>query len=79
MVNWSKVVAVVQHLAEGIGVRKTARLTGVSRQTVGNILNVVGEHVREIHNRFIRDLTVEEVQFDEMWAFVKKKTRTSVP
>lgn len=69
----AKMLEVVQHLAEGVGVRKTSRLTGVGRQTVGRVLRTVGKHAKEVHDRFVRGIKVEEVQFDEMWAFVKKK------
>lgn len=68
-----KIVAVVSHLAEGTGVRKTARLTGVSRDTVGRILKRVGDHAKEVHDLLVGDLVVPEVQMDEMWSFVKKK------
>ncbi|MBF0435889.1 MAG: IS1 family transposase [Magnetococcales bacterium] len=68
-----KIVAVVSHLAEGTGVRKAARLTGVSRDTVGRIFKRVGSHAREIHGRLVTDLDVSEVQMDEMWSFVEKK------
>lgn len=69
-------MSVVKHLAEGTGVRKTARLTGVSRDTVDRILKRVGKHAKVIHDQLVRGLEVPEVQMDEMWSFVKKKTRT---
>ena len=72
-----KVIEVVRHLAEGTGVRKTARLTGVSRGTVGRISKRVGGQARKIHDELVRDLEVPEVQMDEMWSFVGKKTRTA--
>ena len=69
----AKIVSVVSHLAEGTGVRKTARLTGVSRDAVGRILNRVGNHAKDVHDRLVRGLDVSEVQMDEMWSFVGKK------
>jgi len=72
-----KVVDVVKPLAEGIGVRKTARLTGVGRETVGRILKAVGKHAKEIHDQLVKDLQVREAQMDEMWAFVGKKRQAS--
>ncbi len=72
-ISQEKIIAVVRHLAEGTGVRKTARLTGVSRDTVGRILKTVGKHARGIHDRLVRGLDVPEVQMDEMWSFVEKK------
>lgn len=69
-----KIIEVVKHLAEGVPGRRTARLTGVSRDTVGRIVKLVGKHAKAIHDQLVRDLDVPEVQMDEMWAFVKKKT-----
>jgi len=73
----AKIFDVVRHLAEGIGERKTARLTGVARVTVNRIVKLVGKHAKAIHDALVKDLDVPEVQFDEMWSFVKKKTSTS--
>ena len=38
-----KVVAVLEHIVEGCGVRQTARLTGVNRNTVGRLSRLAGE------------------------------------
>lgn len=46
----AKAVQVFEHLAEGCGVRQTARLTGVSRQTVGRLARVAGAHARAVHD-----------------------------
>jgi LacI family transcriptional regulator len=73
----AKIVDVVKHLAEGVGVRKTARLTGVSRDSVGRIVKLVGNHAKAVHEELVRDLDVPEVQMDEMWAFVGKKRQAS--
>lgn len=73
----AKIVDVVKHLAEGSGIRATARLTGVSRVTVGSISKLVGEHGKAIHDELVRDLDVPEVQMDEMWSFVGKKRQAS--
>ena len=70
----AKIIDVVKHLAEGIPIRKTSRLTGVSRVTVGSIVKLVGDHAKATHDQLVQDLNVPEVQMDEMWSFVKKKT-----
>jgi transposase-like protein len=73
----AEIIDVVKHLAEGIGGRKTARLTGVSRDSVGRIMKLVGKHAKAIHDELVRDLDVPEVQMDEMWSFVGKKRQAS--
>jgi hypothetical protein len=69
----AKIIEVVKHLAEGVPVRKTSRLTGVCRDTVSRIVKLVGDHAKAIHDELVRDLDVPEVQMDEMWSFVGKK------
>ncbi len=48
-----KVVAVLAHVAEGIGTRKTARLVGVHRDTVTRYIRQAGEHARDLHEELV--------------------------
>lgn len=48
-----KVVAVLAHLAEGVGVRKTGRLTGVSKDTVVRYAVRAGEHAHQLHDELV--------------------------
>jgi len=43
-------VSVLEHLAEGCGVRQTGRLVGVSRGAVGRLCRVAGGHARAVHD-----------------------------
>lgn len=45
-----KVVSVLAHVVEGVGNRKTSRLTGVHRDTVARYIRRAGEHARELHD-----------------------------
>jgi hypothetical protein len=45
-----KVLAVLEHLAEGCGVRQTARLVGVNKDTVTRLALLAGEHARATHD-----------------------------
>lgn len=47
------VVAVLAHVAEGVGTRKTARLVGVHRDTVTRYLRQAGEHARDLHEELV--------------------------
>lgn len=69
-----RVVAIAEHLKEGCGIRKTARLTGASKTGVTNVGIRLGLHARALHDERVRDLEIDEVQFDEKWSFVGKKT-----
>lgn len=73
----AKAIDTVKHLAEGSGVRGTARLTGVSRDTVGRLLKRVGAHAKATHDELVQGLQVPEVQMDEMWSFVGKKRQAA--
>jgi LacI family transcriptional regulator len=48
-----KAVSLFQHLAERCGVRSTARLLGVNRNTVVRYSRLAGPHARRIHDEFV--------------------------
>jgi transposase-like protein len=48
-----KALAVVQHLQEGCGVRQTARLTGVDKDTVGRYARQAGGHAQQVHDEVV--------------------------
>ena len=69
-----KAAAVLEHIAEGCGVRQTGRLCKVNRGTVGRLGRVAGDHARDLHDELVAlSPLTREVQFDEKWAFVAKQ------
>ena len=48
-----KVLDVLRHLAEGVGVRKTSRLTGVNKDTVVRYALRAGGHARQSHDELV--------------------------
>jgi transposase-like protein len=48
-----KVTAVLAHVAEGIGTRKTARLTRVHPDTVARYTRRAGDHAAELHDESV--------------------------
>src|SRR3954468_17158808 len=48
-----KVESVLEHIAEGCGVRQTGRLCGVNRGTVGRLSRAAGEHARDLHDESV--------------------------
>ncbi len=70
-----KAEAIASHLEEGCGIRKTARLVGASKDGVTSIAIRAGLHARALHDERVRDLGVNEAQFDEKWSFVGKKQK----
>ncbi len=45
--------AVLAHVAEGVGTRKTARLTGVHPDTVTRYTRLAGDHAAERHDELV--------------------------
>ncbi len=48
-----KVLSVLHHIAEGNGVRKTGRLTGVNRETVARFGKKAGAHAAALHDELV--------------------------
>ena len=48
-----KVVSVLQHIAEGVGVRQTGRLVGVTKDTVVRYSVRAGEHAHQLHDELV--------------------------
>jgi transposase-like protein len=55
-----KVVWVLEHLAEGWGVRKTERLVGVHRDTVTLLSRLAGEHASKAHDELLVAFSPED-------------------
>ena len=45
--------AVLAHVAEGVGTRKTARLTGVHPDTVTRYIRLAGGHAEQLHDELV--------------------------
>jgi IS1 family transposase/transposase-like protein len=63
-------------LCEGMSIRAVCRLTGLHMDTVLRIIVRAGRGIAEYSERTIRGLTVDEVECDELWAFIYCKKRT---
>lgn len=48
-----KVLAVLRHLADGCGVRQTARLVGVNKDTVTRLALLAGRHAKDTHDEVV--------------------------
>jgi transposase-like protein len=74
-----KALAIAQHLQEGCGIRRTARLVGASKDGVTAVAIRLGLHAKRFHDQQAQNLVVKEVQFDEKWSFVEKKREALRP
>ena len=68
-----KIEQIIHHAAEGVGVRATARLLGLNKDTVNRVILRAGEHCQLVLSGLLRSLKLKETQLDELWAFVKKR------
>jgi LacI family transcriptional regulator len=48
-----KVLGVLRHLADGCGIRQTARLVGVCKDTVVRLAKVAGGHAQQLHDELV--------------------------
>ena len=58
-------------LAEGNGIRATARIKKVDKDTVTAWLDKASQHVEAVSRCLMVNLRFEEAQLDEFWSFVK--------
>lgn len=71
--------AIIHHAAEGVGVRATARLLDLDKDTVNRVILRVGEHCATVLSSLLASLELTEVQLDELWTFVKKRQVLGAP
>ena len=62
-------------LVEGMSIRATCRVSGVSKPTVLKLLTDIGPVVAEFQGEALRDLRCQRVEVDEIWAFVGMKAK----
>ena len=71
-----KLTSILEHITEGCGVLKTARLVKVHPDTVSRYSRAAGEHARAAHDELVaHSPETREIQIDEAWSFVAKKEK----
>jgi transposase-like protein len=68
----AKAVSVVEHLGEGCGIRPTARLVKVCKETVARLVKTTGRQALQFHDQRVRGIAPQALEFDEQWSFVKR-------
>lgn len=64
---------IVLCVAEGNGVRSTARILGLSKDAVNRIIKITGEHCDNVLSNLLQSMSLEQCQVDELWSFIRKK------
>lgn len=62
-------------LIEGNSLRTTARIAGVSRNTVEKVLHDVGLACLDYQNKHLRNLSCKRIQCDQIWSFACSTNR----
>ncbi len=68
-----KQATVLSALVEGCSIRSTERLTGVSRNAIGKLVLRLGRASDRLMHEKLRHIHCEQLELDEVWAFVGKK------
>jgi IS1 family transposase/transposase-like protein len=72
-----KAVAVAEHLADGCGIKSTARLVKVDPSTVRRLNQQTGTHGQRYHEQAVQDITVSALQADERYGFAGSKAHAA--
>src|ERR1051325_9929306 len=75
-ITLEKALVVLHHLVEGVSIRATMRLTGTKRNTIIDLLTLMGERCESMLAGRINRIPVVDVQADEIWGFVSMKENT---
>jgi IS1 family transposase len=70
-----KRAAIISALAEGNSIRATARMIGVSKDTVMKLVGDLGSACAAYQFDALRDLSCKRIQVDEIWSFVYAKAK----
>jgi transposase-like protein/IS1 family transposase len=71
-----KALLCLRLFVEGNSIRSIERITGVEKKTILKLLVLAGEKCERLLDEKLRNLTVRDVQADEMWGFVGMKEKT---
>lgn len=75
VLSTSKRVQIVSALVEGCGIRATARMADVSKDTVMKLWREIGDACIRYQDETFRNLTCKRLQVDEIWSFVYAKAK----
>jgi transposase-like protein/IS1 family transposase len=74
--DMEKAILALRLLLEGNSVRSIERLIGVGKKTILRLMVLAGERCERFMESFAHRLDVNDVQVDEIWAFVRCKEKT---
>jgi IS1 family transposase len=72
-----KRIQIISLLTEGVSIRSTTRVTGVSINTALKLLADAGQACSDYQDRVFRNLSSQRLQVDEIWSFVYPKAQNA--
>jgi transposase-like protein/IS1 family transposase len=75
-ISMDKAVQVLGLLLEGMSIRACERLTGVKRDTICDLVLLVGQNCDRFMRETIKDVPAKTIELDEIWSFVAMKAKT---
>jgi transposase-like protein/IS1 family transposase len=75
-IGMDKAVFAIRLLLEGMSIRATERLTGLHRDTLCDLVLIVGRNCAKFLKKTVQNVTVKEVECDELWGFIAMKEKT---
>ncbi len=73
---FDKALLCLHLLVEGNSIRSTERITGISKRAIISLLVLAGEKCERLMEKHIRKVKVNDLQADEIWAYVGMKEKT---
>jgi transposase-like protein/IS1 family transposase len=65
-------------MLEGMSIRSVQRITGLCRQTLADLIILVGENCARLLESKVKGVEVNDIQVDEIWGFIGMKEKTRV-
>jgi len=70
-----QIFQIIRCVSEGNGVRATARILGLNKDSVNNVILKAGKYAEIVMANLLKNLHLNECQMDELWSFINKKKR----
>lgn len=77
-ISMKDAVLALNLLVEGNSIRTTERITGLHRDTIDDLILVVGQNCQRLLDTKVKGVKVDDVQLDEIWSFVGMKEKTRI-
>lgn len=74
----AKAIDCLKLILDGMSIRACERFTGVSRNTICDLIIEVGERCRDFMASHLQGVPVADVQVDEVWSYVGRKEKTKI-